>query len=67
MECVQHQSATTQEPAIKSGYPVRTRGFSTEAQWVKYQPVIKKLYVDEGRTLQDVMEIMKRDYGFDVT
>lgn len=29
--------------------------------------MIKKLYMVEDRTLQDVMEIMKRDFGFDAT
>ncbi|KAL1880054.1 hypothetical protein Daus18300_001417 [Diaporthe australafricana] len=58
---------TAQKPIVESQYPKRARGFSSEAEWADHQPLIKKLYVDEGRTLQDVMEIMKRDHNFNAS
>lgn len=67
MESAQHQSITIQGPVMRSRYPERSRGFSREHQWATHKPMIKKLYVDEGRTLHDVREIMKRDFGFDVS
>lgn len=67
MASAQHQSVTIQGPVMRLRYPERSRGFSREHQWATHKPMIKKLYVDEGRTLHDVMEIMKRDFGFDVS
>lgn len=65
MESIQHQPVTTQVPGLR--LPERSRRFPSASQWAQYQPLIKKLYVVEGRTLQDVMDTMKRDFGFDAT
>ena len=35
--------------------------------WEIHRPTIKKLYLDEGRTLKDVMAIMRQDYGHKAT
>jgi Clr5 domain len=35
-----------------------------QARWVLLKPTIKRLYIDEGRHVTDVAEIIKRDYGF---
>lgn len=67
MELATSEPMVTQAPAARTQYPGRTRSFTTEAQWATQQPMIKKLYVDEGRTLQEVMDTMKRDFGFDAT
>lgn len=67
MGSAQDPSTKTREPAMRSRCSAKTRGFSTEVQWTTNRPMIKKLYVDEDRTLQDVMEIMKRDFGFNAT
>lgn len=67
MKSAQHQSITIQGPVLRFRYPERSRGVSREHQWATHKPMIKKLYVDEGRTLHDVMEIMKKDFGFDVS
>jgi hypothetical protein len=32
--------------------------------WDSHRPTITRLYVDEKRTLQEVMDIMQRDYHF---
>jgi hypothetical protein len=39
---------------------------STE-DWTRNQQLIKRLYVDEDRTLKDVMAIMERDHGHKAT
>lgn len=35
--------------------------------WERHRTVIKELYIDKGKRLKDVAEIMKRDHGFDAT
>jgi hypothetical protein len=35
----------------------------TRADWDFFRRVIKRLYVDEGKTLREVMSIIERDYG----
>lgn len=67
MESAQAESIMMQEPATRFLSPARAREFPSDAQWLKHRPMIRKLYVDEDRTLQDVVEIMKKDFGFDVT
>lgn len=67
MESAQPQSTMMQEPATRFLSRARAREFPSDAQWLKHRPMIRKLYVDEDRTLQDVVEIMKKDFGFDVT
>ena len=45
-----------------------TNGNSPTAEdWTRHRPLIKRLYVDEDRTLKDVMAIMARDYGHKAT
>lgn len=39
------------------------RGYATRAGWHKNQDTIKRLYVDENKTLKEVMTIMERDHG----
>jgi Clr5 domain len=36
-------------------------------EWDRLRPVIKRLYVDEDRTLNEVMTIMARDHGHRAT
>lgn len=67
MESTQHQLPTTQEPGLRFRCSERTQKFPTEVEWARHRQKIKQLYMDEDRTLHDVMEIMKRDFGFDVT
>lgn len=35
--------------------------------WEYYKPVIRRLYVDEKRTLREVMDILENDFGFKAT
>jgi len=34
------------------------------ADWEGYKPQIKKLYIEEDRSLEDTMKIMSEDFGF---
>lgn len=36
-------------------------------QWERHRATIKELYIDEGKRLKDVADIMKQDYGFNAT
>src|SRR5947207_2338873 len=40
---------------------------SSEADWMPHQATIRKLYLDENRSLKDVMAIMTREHGFKAT
>lgn len=35
--------------------------------WSKYMPIIKKLYIDEDKTLKEVLETMQREHNFVAT
>jgi hypothetical protein len=41
--------------------------YATGEDWTKHRPSIRKLYVDEKRTLADVMHIMESRHGFKAT
>jgi hypothetical protein len=45
----------------------RTTGGPSPADWERVRPLIKHLYVEEDRTLSDVMSIMARDHGHKAT
>lgn len=36
-------------------------------QWEKHRATIKELYIDEGKRLKDVADIMRQDYAFNAT
>lgn len=36
-------------------------------QWERHRETIKELYIDEGKRLKDVADIMKQEYGFNAT
>jgi hypothetical protein len=38
-----------------------------EEEWVAQRASIKRLYLDEGRTLKEVMCMIEKDYGFKAT
>lgn len=41
--------------------------WATAEDWDAQQSTIAKLYVDEGKTLRELMDIMKRDHSFYAT
>jgi hypothetical protein len=38
-------------------------GWAAREAWDQVKPLIKKLYVDEDKTLKEVMQIMAREHG----
>lgn len=46
-----------------AGSTVRSDGHVQDG-WPKYMPIIRRLYLDEDLTLQEVMRIMASEYGF---
>jgi hypothetical protein len=36
-------------------------------QWTKHRDVIKNLYIDQDKTLNEVVDTMKREHGFQAT
>ncbi len=34
-------------------------------KWQRLKPIISSLYIDQGRKLDDVIEILRIQYGFD--
>jgi hypothetical protein len=72
MDSTQNQSLIAHEPQFQGlrleRVPVeRTRQYASPHEWAQYKPFMKRLYVVEGRTLQDVMETMKREFDFNAT
>lgn len=45
---------------------IRRRGKADDV-WETHKDTIKMLYIDQGRSLKEVVEIMKRDYGFEAS
>jgi hypothetical protein len=40
------------------------RNVATQRDWEAQKPIITRLYLEEGKTLAKVMDIMEREYGF---
>lgn len=40
---------------------------SKNSYWEDYKPIIRRLYIDENRTLSEVIEIMKNKFNFKAT
>lgn len=45
----------------------RSHRWPTEKDWIAHHSTIKKLYLDKGRTLKEVMRIMKKEHGLNAT
>lgn len=65
MDSLSSPPSASESPESLVQRPVNTYPRAiTNAQWDLLKDSIKRLYLDEGRMLKDVMEIMQRDYGF---
>lgn len=57
--------------AVRKGEPGASKGSTSKwaslDDWEKFKPHIKQLYVEEDRTLKDVMAIMASKYGHHAT
>lgn len=40
---------------------------ASRAEWNRFRPIIKRLYIDEEKTLNEVMAVMEREYGHRAT
>jgi hypothetical protein len=49
----------------QSGIPVKWP--TTPQDWNEQRCLVKRLYLDENRTLKEVMSIMERNHGFKAT
>jgi len=53
-------AASTPSPAVQR------RGRS-DAMWEAHKPILRALYLDQGRSLKEVMEIMKSNHGLEAS
>ncbi|KAG8157403.1 hypothetical protein KVR01_012787 [Diaporthe batatas] len=58
--------ALPHHPGPAPAAPAQRRGRS-DATWEAHRPVIKALYLDQGRSLKEVMEIMRSSYGLEAS
>lgn len=42
----------------------RSSTWAREEDWDSHRSIFTHLYIDERKTLKEVMDIMQRDYGF---
>lgn len=54
-------------PSQPSGSALQTTHGPSADDWERLRPVIRRLYIDEGHTLKDVMNIMADKYGHKAT
>lgn len=47
--------------------PIATKWAATEQDWNAQKGLIKRLYLEENKTLNEVMEILRRDHHFKAT
>ncbi|KAJ4417851.1 hypothetical protein N0V82_005908 [Gnomoniopsis sp. IMI 355080] len=60
-------SSPEADSAETSAKPVKSGRTPSRYDWSKHKPMIKKLYIDEDKTLKEMMEIMQREHNFVAT
>ena len=55
------------DPNLASETPVSAHGWPTEDDWALHRSTIKRLYLEENKTLKELMEIMKREHALKAT
>jgi hypothetical protein len=55
-------SLSTMSPPLRASLG-QTQRYSTQ-EWEAQRPRIERLYIGEQRTLNDVISVMKQDFGF---
>ncbi|KAK7703466.1 hypothetical protein SLS64_009136 [Diaporthe eres] len=53
--------------AAPSPTPMAQRRGKSDALWEAHKATIRRLYIDEGRSLKEVVEIMKTKHGFEAS
>lgn len=51
---------------IRAARPIRSRSYS-EAMWAVQKPRVRELYLQQGKTLKEVITEMEQRYGFKAT
>jgi hypothetical protein len=59
------QPAVSEPPAPAARTRIARKPKIRKENWVTHKERIRKLYIDEDRKLEEVMEIMKDEHGFD--
>ncbi|CAN8104711.1 unnamed protein product [Discula destructiva] len=62
-----HGSSPEAEAATPSYKPAKPRRTPSRYDWSKHMPTIKRLYINEDKTLKEVLEIMQREHNFIAT
>src|SRR3978361_554941 len=57
-------SADSSPVDLKKQLSKRSSNSYTSEEWRRHRPLITQLYFEEGRTLKDVAEYLKREYDF---
>jgi hypothetical protein len=55
------------DPLLTSETPASAQGWPTEDDWALHRSTIKRLYLEENKTLKELMEIMKREHALKAT
>lgn len=53
--------------AASSPTSMAQRRGKSDSLWEAHKATIRRLYIDEGRSLKEVVEIMKTKYGFEAS
>lgn len=62
-----HGSSPEADSVGTSAKPFKSGRTPSRYDWSKHKPMIKKLYIDEDKTLKEMMEIMQREHNFVAT
>lgn len=62
-----HGSSPEADAAETSARPLKSGRTPSRYDWSKHKPTIKRLYIDEDKTLKEMLEIMQRDHNFVAT
>jgi hypothetical protein len=58
---------STLAPGTQAVAAPLSRKSPSQSAWERVRPLIKQLYVDEDRTLKEVMDTLVRDHGHTAT
>lgn len=62
-----HGSSPEADAVGTSARPAKSGRTPSRYDWSKHMPTIKKLYIDEDKTLKEVLGIMQREHNFVAT
>ena len=58
---------TSVDSLLASETLASARGWPTEVDWALHRSTIKRLYLEENKTLKELMEIMEREHALKAT